>query len=323
MERDIHQTPVAVGPDLRQAGNGLWVQHPVSNEAQSTGPLGDQHGVIGKECDSPWMRKPPGHDTHANLVLLRRVNYPGSRSQRGYRYADRRLCRMAEGGGGEQQRRSPGIGMSDSHANLPRRDLAEKDSGSPAQHRVAEPARERFDPQQRVHVALPVGVLHRGEQMRLLELQALRVALEQRHVVLEDALGIGLRAACDGVADHRVQSVAAAQRLLHQVPALELGERRPRAARLVRASPARPRPRDRLPRARAPRARGGPRRSSAATPNRRAARSPASRPRARARARRRRRRPARTRRAPSRSLRATPRCRRRCRARAGSSARDA
>ena len=93
----------------------------------------------------------------------------------------------------------------------------------------------------RVHVALPVGVFHRGEQMRLLELQALRMPLEQRHVVLEDALGRRLRAARDGVANDRVQSVAVAQRLLHEVPALELGERRPEPLRPVRAWRATPR----------------------------------------------------------------------------------
>ena len=33
MQRNIHEAAVAVGPDLRQAGDGPWVQHSVSNDA--------------------------------------------------------------------------------------------------------------------------------------------------------------------------------------------------------------------------------------------------------------------------------------------------
>ena len=62
MERNIHETPVTIGPDLRHAGDGLWVQHAASNDAQATAPLGDQHVVIGQERDGPWMREPLGHD---------------------------------------------------------------------------------------------------------------------------------------------------------------------------------------------------------------------------------------------------------------------
>ena len=61
--------------------------------------------------------------------------------------------------------------------------------------------------------------------MRLLEVQALRVLLEHRDVVREDAVGVGLRAVRDSVSDHGVQRVAPAHRLLHQAPAFELLQR--------------------------------------------------------------------------------------------------
>src|SRR5687768_13482876 len=69
--------------------------------------------------------------------------------------------------------------------------------------------------------------------MRLLELESLWILLEQRDVVGKDAVGVRFGAACDGVTNDGVQRVALAHRLLHEAPALELGERRaqPRDAR--------------------------------------------------------------------------------------------
>ena len=96
MQRNIHEAAVAVGPDLRQAGDGPWVQHSVSNDAQATAALGDQHVAIGKERDGPGMREAFGHDADAHSVLLGRIDDPGSLTQRRYRYADRRRLGVAE-----------------------------------------------------------------------------------------------------------------------------------------------------------------------------------------------------------------------------------
>ena len=93
---------------------------PSRTTRKSTAPLGDQHVVIGKERDGPWMREPLGHDADADPVLLGRINHPRTLTQRRYRYADGRLLGVAECDHDEQQRRSPPNGMSNSHANLPR-----------------------------------------------------------------------------------------------------------------------------------------------------------------------------------------------------------
>ena len=60
MEGNIHETPVAVGPDLGHAGDVPRVEHSVSNDAQAAVPLGDQHAAAGQERDGPWMLEPVG-----------------------------------------------------------------------------------------------------------------------------------------------------------------------------------------------------------------------------------------------------------------------
>ena len=75
-----------------------------------------------------------------------------------------------------------------------------------------------------------MGVVHRGEEVRLLEIEALRVAFEQGDEVGDRPALIEARARLDGVADGGVQGPAPGQRLLDQVPAREP----PRAARAPR-----------------------------------------------------------------------------------------
>src|SRR2546425_10546116 len=107
MESDVHETAVAVGPDLRHAGDGSWIEHSVANDAEATRALGDQHASIGKERDRPWMREPSGHDADANLVLLRRIEYPRSRAQWWHRDTDPRLLlSVGEREHAEEQRRN-------------------------------------------------------------------------------------------------------------------------------------------------------------------------------------------------------------------------
>ena len=64
-------------------------------------------------------------------------------------------------------------------------------------------------------------MVHRGEEVRLLEIEALRVALEQADVVGDGPPLIEARPPLDGVADGGVQRPAPGQRLLDQVPAGE------------------------------------------------------------------------------------------------------
>src|SRR5690606_40565162 len=79
---------------------------------------------------------------------------------------------------------------------------------------LVQPAHERLEPQDRAHVALLIRVLHRREQVRLLELAPLRLALEHRHVMRKDAGGIRLRAARDRIAHDGMQRIALIDRLL-------------------------------------------------------------------------------------------------------------
>ena len=81
MEGHIHEAAVAVGPDLWHAGDGLRVKHSAANDAEATGPLGNQHVAVGEEREGPWMREPLGHDADADLVLLGCIEHPWSRTQ--------------------------------------------------------------------------------------------------------------------------------------------------------------------------------------------------------------------------------------------------
>ena len=77
-------------------------------------------------------------------------------------------------------------------------------------------------------------MVHRREEVGLLEIEALRVAFEQADVVGDGAALIESRPPFDGVADGGVQRPATGQRLLDQVPAGE-PPRGPRARRGPRA----------------------------------------------------------------------------------------
>jgi hypothetical protein len=61
--------------------------------------------------------------------------------------------------------------------------------------------------------------------MRLLEEKSLRMALEHGDVVFEQALRVGVGSARDGIANHRVQRITPAERLLDEAVCEERLER--------------------------------------------------------------------------------------------------
>ena len=64
-------------------------------------------------------------------------------------------------------------------------------------------------------------MIHGGEQVRLLEIEALGVAFEKADGVRDEAPLVEAGVTFDGVADGGVQRPAPRQRLLHEVPARE------------------------------------------------------------------------------------------------------
>ena len=76
MEGDIHQPAIAVGSNRWHAGNGVRFKHSIANDAETPGPLGDQHASVGKERDGPWIREPFGHDADPEPCAARQYRTP-------------------------------------------------------------------------------------------------------------------------------------------------------------------------------------------------------------------------------------------------------
>jgi hypothetical protein len=83
---------------------------------------------------------------------------------------------------------------------------------------------QALDAQHALHVALTMGVVHGGKQVRLLQGESPGLAFEQCDVVAEEAIRGRLRPAAHGVTHHGMDGEAKGSGLLHQVPAYERGQ---------------------------------------------------------------------------------------------------
>src|SRR5439155_26409555 len=99
MQRNIHQSAIAIGSHLRHARDWLRIQRSVAENTQPSSPLRDQHSSIGKERDRPRMRQASRQNRDSNLVLLRRIQYERACAQRRNRNTDSRLLRVAQRNG--------------------------------------------------------------------------------------------------------------------------------------------------------------------------------------------------------------------------------
>src|SRR6266581_1179273 len=99
MQRNIHQSAIAIGSHLRHARDWLRIQGSVAENTQPSSPLCDQHSSIGKERDRPRMRQASRQNRDSNLVLLRRIQYERACAQRRNRNTDSRLLRLAQRNG--------------------------------------------------------------------------------------------------------------------------------------------------------------------------------------------------------------------------------
>ena len=81
MERDIHETAVAVGSHARHAGDGRRIEHSVADDAQPARPFGDQHATVREERETPRVREALGDDADADLLLLGGIEFERPRAQ--------------------------------------------------------------------------------------------------------------------------------------------------------------------------------------------------------------------------------------------------
>jgi len=86
-------------------------------------------------------------------------------------------------------------------------------------------ARAALDAEHRFEVGRAVCVIHRREQVRLLADETFGIALQQRDVVIEHSLRIGLRALADRMTHDGMHCEAPRHRLLHEMPSLECADR--------------------------------------------------------------------------------------------------
>jgi hypothetical protein len=88
VERDVHETAVAVGPHAGDTGNRRRIEHSVADDAQPARPFGHQHAAIREEHETPRVREALGDDADANLLLLGGIEFKRPHAQRGHGQSD-------------------------------------------------------------------------------------------------------------------------------------------------------------------------------------------------------------------------------------------
>src|SRR3546814_3468614 len=85
--------------NLRAAGNRLFEQPAVLEEAQAPRPLGDQQPAVGQEGEAPGMVEAGGQGLDAEVLLLRALDRLVGGSRRGLRERGRTERETCEEGG--------------------------------------------------------------------------------------------------------------------------------------------------------------------------------------------------------------------------------
>src|SRR5262249_7473708 len=81
MQRDIHETGQALRLYLRQAGDGIWVEHAVADNPQTSGTFSYENAAIRKKCHTPRLIESLDHG-QTDLMLNRRIKNDRSVSKR-------------------------------------------------------------------------------------------------------------------------------------------------------------------------------------------------------------------------------------------------
>src|SRR3546814_11062643 len=71
MQNDVEEAALAARRYLRDAGNRLFEQAAVLEEAQAPRPLGDQQPAVGQEGEAPGMVEAGAQGLDAEVLLLR------------------------------------------------------------------------------------------------------------------------------------------------------------------------------------------------------------------------------------------------------------
>ena len=71
MQHDIEKAAERDGFHSGHAGDRLWIEDAVADDAEPSRALGDQHGPVGQKRQAPWIDQILRHQAHANPVLGR------------------------------------------------------------------------------------------------------------------------------------------------------------------------------------------------------------------------------------------------------------